>query len=176
MGFDVHGLKPKLNKPMSEFPMMEKYDKMEDKWPALSKNEEERKLYWKERDEFDKSNVGNYFRNNCWWWRPLWHFICSTCEDILTKEEMDSGNYNDGCLIDDKRAKQIAERIEQLDKEGIIAKHQVEYEATRLQAEEENKNKKDNEDKNWAAHYPFYRENVLQFAKFAKESGGFEIW
>ena len=22
------------------------------------------------------SENGAYFRNNCWWWRPLWNFTC----------------------------------------------------------------------------------------------------
>ena len=28
---------------------------------------------------------------------------------------------------------------------------------------------------NWAASYPFYAENVKNFAEFCQESGGFEI-
>lgn len=39
-----------------------------------------------------KSEKGEYFRNNVWWWRPLWDYVCEVepkCLEI-------SGHYNDG--------------------------------------------------------------------------------
>ena len=171
MGFDLHGMNPKLNKPMSEFPTIEKFKGNEDKWTILDKDKKLSDKYWKEKDAYDEINVGNYFRNNCWWWRPLWHFVCSTCEHILTEKQMDSGNYNDGCVIEEKQAKAISKQLTKLDKEGLIAKHEVEYEAKRLAQEERN-----DKDERFAANYPFSRDNILEFAKFCKESGGFEIW
>ena len=33
-----------------------------------------------------KSEKGDYFRNNCWWWRPLWDFVCDNV-DVITDDD-----------------------------------------------------------------------------------------
>ena len=87
MGMDVHGKNPKQNKKKSDFPMLVKVDKLEkeEKW------KERRELidtqsdnYWKERDEYENANKGIYFRNNCWWWRPLWNYCYHVADDIIS--------------------------------------------------------------------------------------------
>ena len=45
-------------------------------------------------------NPGVYFRNNVWWWRPLWDFVCMQCDDFMTESQKMGGSYNDGKLID----------------------------------------------------------------------------
>ena len=40
-------------------------------------------------------NPDKYFRNNVWWWRPLWDYVCNTCYDILSEKDMNAGSYND---------------------------------------------------------------------------------
>ena len=42
--------------------------------------------YFKEEQEYEDKNPGVYFRNNCWWWRPLANFIIENC-DWLTQEQ-----------------------------------------------------------------------------------------
>lgn len=48
---------------------------------------------------------GEYFRNNVWWWRPLWDYCESVaphlCEDI-------SGHTNDGDGLDEISAQELA--------------------------------------------------------------------
>ena len=85
MGMDVHGLNPKQNKNINDFPTMKKFDSMDfaEKWKTLDKDEALRDEYWKEKDEWEESNPGVYFRNNVWWWRPLWNYCLAVAEDII---------------------------------------------------------------------------------------------
>ena len=62
MGMDVYGLNPKMNKKMSEFPTMEKMNKLEEKgkwkekWEILDNDRELTEKYWKEKDEYERIN------------------------------------------------------------------------------------------------------------------------
>ena len=67
MGFDISGLNPNHPTVISDMDMPDHSD--EDGMAA----------YFKYVDE----TPGIYFRNNVWWWRPLWMFICENCDDIL---------------------------------------------------------------------------------------------
>ena len=42
-----------------------------------------------------KSQKGEYFRNNVWWWRPLWDWTYEQCQDIITQKQYEEGQYND---------------------------------------------------------------------------------
>ena len=177
MGMDVSGKNPQMNKSIEDFPVLAKWnainwgDRDTDEW------KKEEKQYWKEEEEYNKLNCGIYFRNNCWWWRPLWNFVCENCKGILSDDQMESGNYNDGVEITSQQAKEIGETISMLDKAGVLEEYELKYETERAQAEENNKGKKvGDEDYNWASSYPFNADNVRRFGKFATESGGFEIW
>ena len=70
MGMDVHGLNPKQNKNIDDFPTMKKFDSMDfsEKWKTLDKDEALRDEYWREKDKWEEDNPGIYFRNNVWWW------------------------------------------------------------------------------------------------------------
>ena len=50
-------------------------------------------------DNWDDDNPGRYFRNNVWFWRPLWQFVCASCDNVLTEKDMDRGSFNDGHKI-----------------------------------------------------------------------------
>ena len=39
------------------------------------------------------TEVGAYFRNNVWWWRPLWNYCCEVSEEARSVE---FGHTNDG--------------------------------------------------------------------------------
>ena len=58
-----------------------------------------------------KSEKGEYFRNNVWWWRPLWDWTYEQCQDILSDKEYERGTYNDCYAIDGERANKIADRL-----------------------------------------------------------------
>ncbi len=178
MGFDVYGLNPKVNKSITKFPTYLKYKNMnwEDKQEAFKKDEELRNKYWKEQEDFENDNVGIYFRNNVWFWRPLWEFVCDNCNDILSERQMQGGNSNDGVEIENEEAVAIHDRIMiDIGEEQIIKMH-AEYEQMRQDAEDNNKGKKlGDKDYDWGANYPFDSDNIIRFAKFCKESGGFTI-
>ena len=46
-------------------------------------NEKLKEEYWKEMENYEEVNVGYYFRNNVWWWRPLWNYCYAVAEDLL---------------------------------------------------------------------------------------------
>jgi hypothetical protein len=63
MGMDIYGLKPKV-----------KGKRPEIDWNKPT-TEEERNKYFKKLEKFEAENVGYYFRNNVWFWRPLANLI-----------------------------------------------------------------------------------------------------
>ena len=111
MGFDLHGLNPKRNTAKPE--ILTEY-KTDEGWTDFVKLEEQglKDKYFKEDDKWEDENPGHYFRNNVWWWRPLWEFICHTCDDILTEQEKEAGSYNDGKEISESKANVIASRLQ----------------------------------------------------------------
>ena len=111
------------------------------------------------------SETGVYFRNNCWWWRPLWDYVCDKCADFLTETDMMNGQYNNGALITKVKSKRISTRLKKLLKSGDVGDYEIAYENW-LEAQDED---------NFRTNYPFSEENVRRFAKFCEESGGFWI-
>ena len=68
MGMDVYGNNPKMQKSMNEFPLYVKYDDMN--WGDRENHpdwEKEKDDYYSQWKQFEASNPGVYFRNNCWW-------------------------------------------------------------------------------------------------------------
>ena len=112
-----------------------------------------------------KSEKGEYFRNNVWFWRPLWQYICLECEDILTIKEAEGGCFNDGVKITKSKALKIAKRLREKLNDGSVDLHKAVYDGTVEQVGDK-----------WAKSYPFETDNVLKFTEFCEESGGFEIW
>ena len=61
MGFDLSGMNPNLTRQEPELPIFtERTDKD-----------------WEKYHDWQEENCGTYFRNNVWWWRPLWNFVSS---------------------------------------------------------------------------------------------------
>ena len=166
MGMDVYGKNPKQNKPKEEFPVYYKFDKMEfkDKWKELDKDEKLKEEYWKEQTDYEDVNVGHYFRNNCWWWRPLWNYCYHIADDLISKELFDSGHHNDGSGLNNKDAKLLGNRLLQQIREGKTIKYQAEYQQQQNDSDDE-----------FSTSYPFDIDNVKAFAEFCIQSGGFEI-
>ena len=117
-----------------------------------------------------ETEEGMYFRNNVWWWRPLWEYICETCGDIITLEQAKSGQYNDGIKITGEQSRKIFKRLMELKEKGLITQHQAKHEAKNIQMKE------DNPKDSLSDAYTFSEDNIDTFACFCKESGGFEIW
>ena len=140
------------------------------------------------------SQTGSYFRNNCWWWRPLWNYCHHVAPDLITDDLFKSGGYNDGAGLDAKGAAKLAIILEAKLADGHTKHWEEEY---KLYIESlpndtcgicngnnrgHNKKKDCNrcdgtgETENFSKSYPFDTRNVEDFAKFLIDSGGFEIW
>ena len=202
MGMDVHGKNPKQNKPLSEFPVLAKYKKMEEedkdngfqrKWKELDADHDLREQYWKEQTDYEEVNNGYYFRNNCWWWRPLWNYCYHIADDIISEELYESGHSNSGAGLNDKGAKLLGNRLLQQIREGKTMEYQASYQqylddlpddvCSRCNGNNRGHNKmKDckmcngtGKTTNFNKSYPFDIDNVKEFAKFCLQSGGFKI-
>ena len=205
MGMDVYGINPKQNKPMSEFPVYYKYKKMEaqdggdnidgfkQKWKELDADEKLKKQYHKEWDEYEEVNVGYYFRNNCWWWRPLWNYCYQVAPDLIDEKLWDSGHNNSGAGLNDKDARLLGNRLLQQIREGKTIEYQAEYQQYLDDIPDNdcgvcdgnnrgNNKMKDckrcnttGKSKNFNKDYTFDVDNVKEFAEFCIQSGGFEI-
>ena len=169
MGFDLYGMNPQNN---TEQPKILNQS-------FLDVPEKKRDDFWIAKDEYEHQNPGIYFRLNNWGWRPVWTFVYSACDDILTEKDYDSGHFNDGHSISKTKATRIAKRLQKLDKLGVLEAYEDEVEGVVERAKQENKKLEISErygnKYNWAEAYPFYRDHVVRFAKFCEESGGFTI-
>ena len=165
MGFDLSGVNPKINKNVSEY---KHYDPDAEIWN--SDDEKARKKFFEDMDKYHDDNPGIYFRNNVWWWRPLWEFVCLQCSEFMDDEQRVAGAYNDGKLIDQETAAKIGTKLEILLADGTVDRWEE-----HIKKRNEELKKSDDKDERFMASYPFSRENVEGFAKFCLESGGFEI-
>ena len=149
MGFDLSGMNPNLSSPEPELPQFK--DRTGDDWGTYQKWQEE--------------NCGVYFRNNVWWWRPLWNFVCRSCDHILTDKDMERGSYNDGHKISKTKANRIAKKLFKLIETDQVKAYESMYKREQSKLSEDD----------WNKSYPFSEENVRQFANFCLNSGGFRI-
>ena len=150
MGFDLTGLNPNLTRPEPELPpMTERTDK-----------------HWEKYHEWQDENCGTYFRNNVWFWRPLWSFVCGACGDILTRKDVEQGSYNDGHKISKTKAKRIASRLRRYLKDGHVDAYESWYARKVSQLKDDDCNR----------NYPFSIDNVKEFERFCEHSGGFQIY
>ena len=124
MGFDLYGMNPTINKkyPPKYNKILKKYGKdgminWKKDIPEKVKDE-----YFELKDKYQEDNPGDYFRNNVWWWRPLWQFVCASCDDILTEKDMERGNYNEGHKISKTKATRIAKRLSKYLADGTVDK------------------------------------------------------
>ena len=173
MGFDISGKNPKINVSEKSFVILTKY-KMDnydswDDWCNAMKEDDVEEKYWEEYESYQDANPGIYFRNNVWWWRPLWDYVCDHC-DCLEEKDYSKGWYNDGSFINKAKSKQIASTLRRLIKENHTSDYELAYEEFR-----KNKAESDDKEDSFKSNYPFCVENVRRFAKFCEESGGFYI-
>ena len=171
MGMDVYGSNPQKNKPIEEFPTYAKIAKMrlkkggwEESWKLFDDDKSLQETFFKEMQEYEDINCGIYFRNNCWWWRPLWDYCRMVAPHLINDNLYDSGHHNDGAGLNDKKAKELGKILLEEIANGNTIKYQAKYQQMQ-----------DDSDDEFANHYPFDVENVARFAEFCIQSGGFEI-
>lgn len=147
------------------------------------------------------SEVGSYFRNNLWWWRPLADFLTDTYPELTSDCEYWQSNDGDG--LDAEASAALARAlIHDLDGGVVDA-----YAANRAEtlaalpleecwlchgtgARTDEIGQQHGLDKPGGCNgcqgagktphpvtsYGFSTENVREFAAFLSECGGFEIW
>ena len=161
---DVHGLNPVIRKESTS-------EILKEDWTKLS--EDDLGKYFEAKQQQEEDNPGIYFRNNVWWWRPLWDYVWKLCGDddcveafdfaadrVITREQYEEGHHNSGAEINVHQAELIALRLNHAIKMGWTKKYKEQYET----------DTKDDEHQ-----YPFHEDNVKAFAEFCKDSGGFSI-
>ena len=130
-----------------------------------------------------KNKTGEYFRANCWSWRPI-HAIMEECHDgIIDDETMRLMSCNDGAgLKTDIECKCLAwqielflDKMEHLDDFSIDSNMQVEVEPTEHGGHrfvpEGNP-----EGVRTMSAYNATRTHVVEFVQFLRNCGGFEVW
>jgi len=178
MGYDIFGLNPSGNKPITPI--------------TVNSTPDEITEYFKSRD----SIPGHYFRNNIWFWSPLWDFIVEQCGDILSEADIQGGYSNGGHKLSKSKVVKIANTLDKLDEKGLIQKHEDEHKKMIEDAPlercefcegtgrvnigaplEQDCRQCDGtgSTKPFSVNYPFTRENVIEFKNFLKASGGIEI-
>jgi hypothetical protein len=140
------------------------------------------------------SETGSYFRNNVWWWRPLWQYCHSSAPELIDRETFDSGTYNEGAGLNAYDAAKLGVKLLVLVEDGSCATYKRERDLWLESLKDDNCSRCNNNNRgynkkkeckscdgkgtqdNWNKHYPFHEDNVKEFADFCIDSGGFEIW
>ena len=130
MGMDVYGSNPKIHKGTK------KPERPEDLHEGASRVVMDK--YFKQSQEFEDKNPGVYFRNNCWWWRPLAYFITEHC-DWLTTEQKERLQDNSGFEFSEDEALSIADTLEKKVDDGSAAEREEVNKREMAVAEEWNK-------------------------------------
>ena len=190
MGFDLSGMNPNMTRPQPEIPPY---------WTMKDWSDKEKEMY-ADYEKWQEENCGVYFRNNVWWWRPLWHFVTGACDSRLTEKDIESGSYNDGHKISKTKAGKIAKRLHSMIEDGKVKEYEDAFNKELNSLEQVDcdtcgatgrRNKPpepgagDYQECNgcngtgkvddWAKSYPFSEDNVREFANFCANSGGFTI-
>ena len=127
MGYDLYGLSPQQNdnEPLQLTKLKSTF---QDKsgWMEFERMSQKQKDdYFKLSDEVNNENPGQHFRNNVWWWRPLWNYVCEECQDFLSVKDMSGGGSNDGHKIYKTKALKISRRLSKLIAEGLVDKEYI---------------------------------------------------
>lgn len=144
------------------------------------------------------SEVGEYFRNNVWWWRPLWNYCLDKYPEVAGKVEY--GHSNDGDGLDAQDSYKLGLLLKQDIESGVVHKYDLHYKeyvsslpkqicnmckGNKIYSYEDfdgNDQERecttcDNDGKidSFESFYPFSVDNVKQFSDFCIDSGGFRI-
>lgn len=106
-----------------------------------------------------KNKIGEYFRNNVWWWRRLWHFVYEIA--WLPEGMYYAGSYNDGYRVPNQSRVIMISAI----KEALANKESKRVKQILAMGEAE-----------FGKDYHFDWDNVQNFVNFLENNEGFEIW
>jgi DnaJ-class molecular chaperone len=150
-----------------------------------------------------KNEKGEYFRNNVWWWRPLWDYCLDFHPSVADKVKDGHSNSGDGLNAGDskklaafikkdldsgKAQKYAQEREEELNSLPDVPCEYCETTGSRTWQPHEGPNDTDTVQiktcnsckgkgsvRPWPTQYPFSVENLAQFQEFLDNCGGFSI-
>ena len=128
MGFDLYGMNPKIKKG-SVKPADVDFQKSSDA---------ELKKWSTSHVKYQNDNVGTYFRNNVWWWRPLADLVEKLCFFLDDKQKMhlhDNGGYE----YDEATAHKIADTLEAFVKSSVAKRTEIAHKKAMKKAEAHNK-------------------------------------
>ena len=127
-----------------------------------------------------------YFLNTDRWWRPLSNFLFDKCGNLFWAGEVESWYSIEGHTVDERNAHRIADRLESLLENGTVKRYEVELMIAYppIQCGYCNgKGAYPNGGKCIACHgegkagqLNFTEDNVRAFAKFCRNSGGFDVY
>ena len=150
-----------------------------------------------------KDPKGEYFRNNVWWWRPLWNYIEDNFPDLAKKAP--GAHYNDGDGLNEEDSLLLASLLQSHIDQGKVAQFEKDWKqmvdstpnepcifcsqtGARTWEAGEGPNNTDQPKmlecnvcqgegtvKNMIYHYPFSEDNVKDFVQFLEHCGGFRI-
>lgn len=150
MGVDIYGVKPILRTRKPHRPGGT-VDFDSPKW----------KSYYDRIDKWREENVGYYFRNNWWYWRPIVAIILENADFDLHDERKVEDLYqrmshNDGRIVGKRYIPIFIDAIDKvLEDEDKILYYENEYESS---------------------DYVFDIDNLKNFKDFLIESGGFRVF
>ena len=75
------------------------------------------------------SETGEYFRNNIWWWRPLWNYCEEIGKEIIPSDN--DGHTNDGWGLDAAGATKLAALLQEEVDSGRCLEYAEGYEQDR---------------------------------------------
>lgn len=142
-----------------------------------------------------ENEIGEYFRNNVWYWRPLWEFCCELDCELADKVPLAYSNDGDG-LKNCEDCVLLADKIQNSIDNGFADFYirQREIRLSLLQEEvchlcNGTGSRIDDLGRNnvcyycsgqgktphWDTHYHLDIENIKNFEKFLRSCGGFRI-
>lgn len=141
-----------------------------------------------------KNEVGEYFRNNVWYWHPLWNYCCDVDKELCDKVPYAHSNDGDG-LSDCEECEKLADKLQHSIDTGYadfyIAQRDLEIKNSPLETcqycegtgfrQLEGENITCNgcdgkgEMKSISTWYKLDLENIKNFIEFLRNCGGFKI-
>jgi len=122
------------------------------------------------------NDVGRGFFRSIQAWTPLWRFICQSCDDVLTAQQMEGGSANDGIKIGARQTKLIVQRLENI----INAEYPIQTNAAKATfVEAASSSLQEIQNVLGVSYSPSgqdLRSDLIEFIEFARHSGGFRIW
>lgn len=72
-----------------------------------------------------KSGTGSYFRNNVWWWRPLWDYCEQVGSKLIPHDNL--GHTNDGWGLGGRDSEKLAKLLQAEIDSGRCQEYSIRY-------------------------------------------------